>query len=496
MWFQIAKQACLIVGLICLIGCSSSTPSTEQLIAQSSLLAPTQWQELDDMSQSPIDFDSRWGIRLPEQSAEFLQQALRDNQSINIAIARLRQANADVQTRRAALLPDFDIRASHSHRQIDDDGNKKTRDTSSLAVTASWELDLWQRLDDLSNSAELNAKISELDWRALQLSIQGQVLSAWLDVIETTQRQALIERNIVVQQRRLALSERRLDLGLVTSVDVRNGRNTLAGLRANLSSSRIALKADKRRLQLLLAQYPSGIITLNTELPELLPLPVLNTPQSILLNRPDIQAALLGVQAAGYEVDAAEKAKLPRITFNGSYGTNQQDFADLFDLDRWLGSVTGALVQPIFYRGELEAQVERKKAAADIAKLGLEQSLLKAWLEVENNLTEEQLLAERQAHLAEALVQAKAAEVKTEQDYELGLATSFELLATQRSSINNENALIVANIARLKNRISLMLAIGIVNQQEQLSQADEQLLTAPASSQQGSAASTEEHVGA
>ncbi|WP_191145730.1 TolC family protein [Neiella litorisoli] len=476
------------------MSCSSHAPSDQQLIEQSSQLAPEQWQQPHGDAEQAIDFDSRWGIRLSPQSSEFLQLALDNNYSIEIAVARLRQANADVQAREAALLPEFDIRASQSHRQYDDNGNKRSRDVSSLAVSASWELDLWQRLADLSSSAELNARISELDWRALQLSIQGQVLSAWLDVIETTQRQALIERNIVVQQRRLALSERRLDLGLVTSVDVRNGRNTLAGLRANLASSKISLKADKRRLQLLLAQYPNGNIAVNTQLPELLPLPVLNSPQSILLNRPDIEAAVLAVRAAGFEVDAAEKAKLPRISFNANYGASEERFADLFDLNHWLGSVTGALVQPIFYRGELQAQVERKQAAADIALSRLQQSLLQAWQEIENNLTQEQFLAERQVLLTEALIEAQAAEVKTEQDYELGLATSFELLATQRSSITNENALIVANIARLKNRISLMLAIGIVNEQELLSQQNTRALSAPQSSHHEGGPELKEHV--
>lgn len=467
---KIGSTIYLSFGALVMLGCSSSAPDNEDIANQIS--SPNAWQEKLNGEQV-IDFDSRWGIVVPEQTSKLLGKALIDNFDVQISSARLVQVQADQVRANASFLPDFRVSASKSHRETFVGDEITNRQSSSIAVSASWELDLWQRLGDISNSADLKVKASELDLQALKLSIQGQVLSAWLDIIETEQLQALIKRNIKVQTRRLELSERRLDLGLVGSVDVRNGRNTLEGLKATLTSSNLTLKRNKRKLQVLLSEYPSGLITIENDLPDLLPLPVLDAPQSILLNRPDIQSAMLSLQAAGFEVDAAKKAMLPRISFNGSYGVNNEDFDELFDLDHWLSSITGSLVQPIFYRGALQADVDRKKAAADIAMLRLKSNLLKAWQEIENNIASEYLLAQRQAHLQEALIQAKAAEAQTERDYELGLATSFELLATQRSSISNENDLIRVNTARLKNRVSLMLAIGIVNEQELLEQQNE-----------------------
>jgi len=65
-------------------------------------------------------------------------------------------------------------------------------------------------------------------------------------------------------------------------------------------------------------------------------------------------------------------------------GAREEIFSDLLDLDYWLGAVTGSLVQPIFYRGKLQAEVDKQQASQQIALLNFKQNLLQAWQEVEN----------------------------------------------------------------------------------------------------------------
>lgn len=447
-----------------LFGCA-----TEELASAEQeylLLAPENWQSKAIENSQPLTYQQRWGVMIPEAVDILLQTALSDNQQVLISRQRVKQIAAGLAISDANLLPELKLLATKSHRDSLTNNQLSHSQSSSLSVNATWELDLWQRLGDVNSASAFTLTAAEADLQALQLSTQGQVLASWLAIVEENKLLHLINKNITVQSRRLLLSERRLDLGLVNSIDVRNGKTSLARLQASAAQARLNISKAKRKLQGLLGTYPDSKLTNFNQLPTLTPLPLLSKPQSILLNRPDLQASFSQLQAQGYHWQAAKKALLPKISFNASWGAREEHFSDLFDLDYWLGAVTGSLVQPIFYRGKLQAEVDKRQASQQIALLNFKQDLLQAWQEVENALQSESVLANREQILTLALQQAKAAEDLTERQYEMGLATSFELLATQRTSINTETDLIKVSVGRIKNRINLLLAVGVVNEQE------------------------------
>ena len=85
---------------------------------------------------------------------------------------------------------------------------------------------------------------------------------------------------------------------------------------------------------------------------------------------------------------------------------------------------------------------------------------LNAYLEVENALSAEQRLLERENALRTSLEEAQKAESRLELRYTEGLATILQLLDAQSRRISAEGQLISARKERLANRVRMHIALG------------------------------------
>jgi outer membrane protein TolC len=394
-----------------------------------------------------------------------MDEALQANKQLAITALRVKQSIADVQVSTGTQWPELKFSASHRVNQSINNLNSKTSNkVSSLAINASWELDLWNRLADESKKDSWNLIAKEQEFAAAQLSIKSQVLMKWLDIIEQNNLLVLNRKNIANQKRRLKMSILRLDNGLANSIDIRNAKTSL--IRLTDSQYAIRYKHDQalRSLQVLLGEYPKAAVLEILELPRVNDVNITTLPQDILLNRPDLQASESKLIASGYAWNAAEKKKLPKLAFTFNYDVKKQQLSDLFDFDYWLNSITASLVQPILYRGVLSAQAKKSQLQQKIQLATYQSNLLNAWQEVENTMQNDHVLKNRQNLLNKALYQAQAAEQQTENQYNEGLASSFELLAAQRTRTSVETDVVKIAIARVKNRIKLTLALGLPSQ--------------------------------
>ena len=108
----------------------------------------------------------------------------------------------------------------------------------------------------------------------------------------------------------------------------------------------------------------------------------------------------------------------------------------------------------------MRAQVDRAEARGAEALASYANAALTAYSEVETALAAEEFFVERELHLAESTLQARAAERLAEERYRAGLETYITVLDSQRSAVSAEAELIAARRTRLENRVDLYLALG------------------------------------
>lgn len=454
----IMKSAFMVLA-ISLSGCASIIDPVDDTVVDLSAVIPARanWAEPAPDALPEANWVESFG---DESLNTLVDKARADNPSLRRTLAQLDRAIALKNNSRSSLFPTLSATAS-SRRSEGGIGFNNGTTSYDLGLSSRWEVDVINRIRDQIASNSEGVEASAADIAALELSVVSALATNWFDAIEAGLLVELSAEEIRTQERSLRLTQRRFESGLTGSSDVRLARSSIAGSQA-LEQSRLQLRdATLRSMQTLMREYPDADIALPADLPTLPIFVGAGTPADVLSRRPDIIAAERRIAQAGLDVDVAKKALYPSLSISGSAGDQAlNSLGDIFDLKNLAFSLTESLTAPIFQGGALRAQVQSQEAQLASQVETYVETVLSAYLEVENALDAETRLDAREAALRVSRDEAVKAEERLELRYTEGLATILQLLDAQSRRINADGQLISARSERLANRVRLHVALG------------------------------------
>jgi outer membrane protein TolC len=210
----------------------------------------------------------------------------------------------------------------------------------------------------------------------------------------------------------------------------------------------------------LVGRYPGDEIA--GTLTELGPPPVAfpaGLPSELLTRRPDLQAALLWVQANDSRRAAAIADRFPSINLLGNYGSNRSTFSVPTLEGEFWNLIAGATL-PLIDGGRRRAEVSRQEALLDESLARYRQAVLVAFQEVEDALVRNRNDELRLEYL-EAAEEAAAASLRLSlQRYRYGLSEYLQVLTAQVFKFQIQGNLLSARRQLLADRISLARALG------------------------------------
>ena len=327
-------------------------------------------------------------------------------------------------------------------------------------MNVSWELDLWDRLGARARAGIADLQAAAADYRGAQLSVAGQTMKAWFAAAEANQQLALAEATVESFTRSTNQVRQRYESGIRSSLDLRLSLANLAGAEALLKMRRQQLDATTRQLEVLLGLYPGRELQVPKELPDTPPPIPAGLPADLIDRRPDLAAAERRLAASDERYKAARRDRYPRFSLTATGGTSTKGLTDLVDGDFSVWSLAFNLLQPVFQGGRLRAAVDLTEAQADESLINYAAAALRAYSEVETTLAAEEYLSEREADLAYAAEQSRAAERLSEDRYGAGIENFITVLESQRRALTADGEWITARRQRLENRVDLYLALG------------------------------------
>jgi len=241
---------------------------------------------------------------------------------------------------------------------------------------------------------------------------------------------------------------------------VAQARANVGSYRDRLRQVELAREQALRALELLLGRYPAGEIAVAARLSPLPPPVPAGLPSQLLDRRPDVIAAERRVATAFARVGEARAAQLPRISLTAGISSVSSDLLVLQNHDNPAWSVGANLLAPLYQGGALRAQVEirtaeQKQAVADYARAGQ-----RAFGEVENALSAEAALRDRDA-LLDATVRDNARALELAQvQYKVGSADLRAVEQSQLALYSARMAHLGVQAEQLAQRINLHLALG------------------------------------
>jgi outer membrane protein, multidrug efflux system len=182
-------------------------------------------------------------------------------------------------------------------------------------------------------------------------------------------------------------------------------------------------------------------------------------PATVLRRRPDVLAAEAQLRAAAERVAQADAQRRPALAVAASLA--------------WSGTTLGAVgsaaaartllasvVQPVFDGGLRDAQLAARQAQFAAAQASYRASVLKALQEVEDTLAALAAVREREAALERALDAARNAALLATQRHASGLIDFQIVLETQRTLLNVQDSVAVAQAELAADHVRLYKALG------------------------------------
>lgn len=451
-----------LVAALTLAGCVNLAPDYQQPAAP----VPAQWPASADTGTASAQLGWQ-SFFLDARLRQVVGQALDNNRDLRVAALNVEKARALYRVQRAELLPSVNASASGTHSRTpastSSTGSATTNHQYSAEVGLSaYELDLFGRIRNLSDAALEDYLQLEETRRSTQISLIGEVATAWLTLAADRDLLHLAEETLTSQQASYALQQRSHDLGNTSGLALAQAQTTVESARVDVATYQSQVQQDINALNLLVGGtlsddlLPDGLDDSSAQLLEI----SAGLPSSLLQQRPDVLAAEHGLKSANADIGAARAAFFPTISLTASAGSSSTALSGLFKGGSGAWSFAPSLSLPIFDGGANRANLDAAKSERDIQLATYEQTLQSAFREVADVLAERSTLRQR-LQAQQALTDATARSYQlADVLYRNGASSYLDVLDAQRELYAARQDLISLQLTEQSNRITFYRVLG------------------------------------
>ena len=440
----------LVTG--CAVGPAYQRPSTPEVAAYKEAGNWVVAAPLDALERGPW-----WELFNDPVLNDLAARVEVSNQNVAAAVAAYAQARALVAEQRAGLFPSVNLGGGTSRAQ----SSSNTRNNYQASLGASWEPDVWGRLQIAASGAAAAVSASAADLATARLAAQGELTVNYLSLRQQDAQTALLASTLAGYVRALEIAQNRYTAGVVAKTDVLQAQTQLANARADQAGLQRTRAQLEHAIAVLAGQAP-GNFTLPAEAlwkPSVPDVPV-GVPSTLLQRRPDIAAAERRVASANAQIGLAKAAYYPSLGLNASVGTSASRVAQLFSAPAAVWSLGVSAAQVLFDGGARDARVDAATAVRDQTVARYRQVVLSAFQNVEDQLTGVRVLQTQQVLRSQATSAADQVEQQVLNRYRSGQVSYTEVITAQTTALNARRALVQATADRQTTAVALIQALG------------------------------------
>lgn len=412
----------------------------------------------------------QWWLAFNDPALNQLQeQAVAANPNLAAAAARVKAAQAVLGSSKADRLPqigaNFGVgrqKSSAVDLSLPAGTNTPPGTAWRAGLTASYEVDLFQRVANSVNAATADAAASEAAYRSVLLALQADVAQVYFQLRTLDAEVALLDRTLGLRNENMQLTEKRYKSGDISEFDTARARTeyntTLAearGLKGNRAQAEHALA-------LLLGKAPAAFSAPSAPLTSGSAVPAVpaGLPSALLERRPDVAAAQAQLMASNARVGLARSAVFPALNLTANGGYASYELSELFKWDARTWLVNAVLSMPLFDGGRNKANIARAEASLEESVASYRQTVLVAFGDVEDKLSSLSAVRSQTEALDEAVVSARRSAELADKRYRAGEDSYLTLIDTQRSLLAIERQAVQLRGAWATSTVGLIRALG------------------------------------
>lgn len=415
--------------------------------------------------------DDWWRLYDDPTLDALIQQAFAENNQLEAAFANLRAVRASLSEARVGRFPTTTTSAQAQRSRgsaatvqgLPAGQDAPEIDTYDVGLQASYEIDLFGRVESTIRAARADARAAEAALATVQVTVAAETTRAYADTCSANAQIAVAERTLELQRNTANLTQTLLDGGAGTGLDVASARAALAQTASTLPTLRAARNEALFRLATLTGVTPaeaSQAAAACVRPPQLTqPIPV-GDGAALLARRPDVRQAEAELAAAAARVNVATANLFPQISLGGSIGSTALESGELSDDQNFRFSF-GPLISWSFPNVfAARAQIKAAGARSDAALATFDQTVLTALQETETALSNYANELDRRAALTEARDQAARAADLSRLRFNAGADSFLLVLDAERTQAAADAALAQSDALVTTYQIALFRALA------------------------------------
>ena len=405
---------------------------------------------------------------LSDNLYDALKITYKNNKELNAERENVNIAEQDLKISKGNYLPSGTITGSKSQQDTNkltnqSGGDAAINDVDPLNTTIKLE----QTLIDFGRNAELKKSklglsLSKEKLKKTEQEIFYKAIEAYSNLIASTERVKINERNLNLLTRQVENDKTRLEIGQITLSDLSQSESSLAGAEAKNIKAINDLTTSKLNYENVIGKI-NNVDNLNKTLNPISPLPK-SLSEAIEIsnnNNPDIIIARIEYEQSEKDIKISKADLAPTATLSVER-SNTEDFSSTID-EKEQDTIKATITWPFFSGGKNLANVNknqsekiRKRLLLDNTIKSGETNVASAW---SNYQSSESILTSIRA-------QVNAAEIANEgitEEYQRGSRSTLDFI--QSTAILLDARISLANSERdfILAQYNLLKSVGLLN---------------------------------
>jgi NodT family efflux transporter outer membrane factor (OMF) lipoprotein len=409
-----------------------------------------------------------------------IDTALQNNQELNIILQEINLAQYEVKARKGAYLPYIgvgvgaDVEKTPRYTRdgaIDENSNNTIAPGKSIpqvlptymfGAIASWQVDIWKQLRNSKNAAARRFLATTEGKNFMVTHLVSEIANSYYELMALDNQLEILKRNIEIQQNALEMVKQEKKAAKTTELAVRRFQAEVLKNQSRQFYIKQQIIETENRINFLVGRYPKPVPRNSQTFADLVPTPIhAGIPSQLLENRTDIKQAEQSLAATKLDVKAAKANFYPTFMIMGGIGYEAFNPQYLITTPQsMLYNLAGGLVAPLINRNAIKAAYYSSNSRQIQAVYNYERTILKAYIEVVNQLSNINNLEQSYALKAEQ-VDALTQSI----DISIGLfryarADYMDVLLTQRDALESKFELIETKKKQMNAVVNVYQALG------------------------------------
>ena len=416
-----------------------------------------------------IDKGAWWSVYNDPELDRLERMVEVSNQTVKQFEAQYRNAVALVGEARAGLFPTVALNGGvtrsgggggGSSGLSSGGGGRGDSTLYSVQGSVSWTLDVWGRVRRQVESNVAGAQVSAADLANAKLSAQATLATNYFDLCAEDALTRLLRQTVDAYGRALQIAQNQYHAGTQSNIDVVTAQAQLQSAQAQLVGVGVQRQQFEHAIAVLTGHAPSELTIAPAPLTSAVPVVPPGLPSALLERRPDVAAAERNMQQENALIGVQVAAYYPDVSLSALGGFDASMISRLFNVASRVWSLGAAGAETLFSGGARPAAVTAARATYDQSVAAYRQTVLTAFQQVEDALSNLRILEQQAAAEAIAVASADRAVQATLNAYRAGTVAYTSVITEQTLLLSDQQAALSVRQSRLVASVALIEALG------------------------------------